>query len=64
MTAPTYKRRIAESKAGYENGVRDLVPKAKRHGLKPSEFVALVRRVHGVAITTEWARELLGGRPC
>lgn len=36
-----------------------LVTNAKRNRLEPSEFVALVRRVHGAAITTEWARELL-----
>lgn len=56
---PAYKARIAASKSAYESECRALVPNAKRHGLKPSEFVALVRRVHGVAISTEWARELL-----
>lgn len=57
---PAYKARIAASKAGIESDVRALVPNAKRQGLKPWEFVALVRRVLNVTISTEWARDLLG----
>lgn len=62
MSRSAYKARIAASKAAIDVDVASLVPNAKRHGLKPSEFVALVRRVHGVAITTEWARDLLGAK--
>lgn len=57
-----YKARIAESKARIDVDVSSLVPNAKRHGLKPSEFVALVRRVYGIAITTDYARDLLGAK--
>lgn len=53
---------MAESKARIDVDVSHLVPNAKRHGLKPNEFVALVRRVHSVAITTAYARDLLGAK--
>lgn len=56
---PSGSREAYAWDGGHTIARHGLVANARRNRLAPSEFVALVRRVHGAAITTEWARELL-----